>query len=119
MGETSRKQINEHIPLKEVPFHLLIAVADGACHGYAMRKEVEERTGGAVRLWPTTLYGTLRGLVEDGLLQEQAEDDDPRGKRSYRLTPLGRAVLEAETRRLEGLVRLARATPALRGESPS
>ncbi|HSR52359.1 MAG TPA: helix-turn-helix transcriptional regulator [Acidobacteriota bacterium] len=107
------------MPLKEVSFHLLLAVADGAAHGYAMRKEVEDRTQGAIRLWPTTLYGTLRGLVEDGLLEERADQDDPRGKRSYRLTGLGRDVLAAETRRLEGLVRLARSTPALRGESPS
>ena len=110
------RAVGEHIPLKGVSFQLLVAVAGGARHGYAIRKEVEERTDGAVRLWPTTLYGTLRGLVEAGLLQEQADGEDPRGKRCYHLTDLGCAVLEAETRRLEGLVRVARRTPVLRGE---
>ena len=116
MKRSLARAAGERVPLKEVSFQLLVAVAGGAHHGYAIRKEVEERTEGAIRLWPTTLYGTLRGLVEDGLLQEQADAEDPRGKRCYHLTELGCAVLEAETRRLEGLVRVARRTPALRGE---
>lgn len=100
------------LPLKSAWLQILMAVAGGHRHGYAIRKEVEERTGGRVKLWPATLYGALGQLRDAGLLAEtddagDVEDDDAR-RRYYELTEEGRAVLAAEVRRLEELVLLAR-----------
>lgn len=100
------------LPLKPATFHILLALAGGPAHGYAIRQEVEERTDGAVRLWPATLYGTIGRLVDGGLIEEtdvaDAPDDDVQ-RRFYRLTAAGDRVLAAEADRLASLVRLARA----------
>ena len=92
-------------------FHILVALAARPLHGYAIRQEVEARTEGAVRLWPTTLYGLLAELTRRGLIEETdyeaGPDDDPR-RRYYTLTREGRKFLTAEAARLEGLARLAR-----------
>ena len=102
----------EFLPLKHVWFQILLTLSDQPTHGYAIRQAVEKRTDGGVRLWPTTLYGTIGQLEEAGLIAEwqprEIADDLPR--HFYCLTPLGRQVLLAETERLEALVRLARAT---------
>jgi DNA-binding PadR family transcriptional regulator len=106
------------LPLKSQWLHVMLAVAAGHRHGYAIRQEVEERTAGRIRLWPATLYGALAQLTETGLLEEVddgsalVESDDAR-RRYYRLTADGRAVLAAETRRLEELVRYARSSRVL------
>lgn len=106
------QRVGEFLPLKPVWLQMLLALAGGVRHGYAIRLEVEERTGGAVRLWPTTLYGSLAKMSDAGLIEEA--DAEPVGERDeidrvfYRLTPLGRTVLAAETERLEELVRLSR-----------
>ena len=98
------------LPLKPVWFHVLVTLADDPAHGYAIRQAVEARTNGRIRLWPTTLYGTLGDLRREGLIDEietpEIESDVPR--RTYRLTPLGRDVLSAETSRLEDLLHIAR-----------
>lgn len=98
------------LPLKPVWFHVLVTLADEPAHGYAIRQAVELRTASRIRLWPTTLYGTLGELRREGLIDEidspQTESDVPR--RTYRMTPLGRDVLTAETRRLEDLLHIAR-----------
>jgi len=103
--------------LKPTWFHLLLALADGPQHGYAIRGLVAERTGGEVKLWPATLYGSIRQMEEEGLIVEtdhgEAPGDDPR-RRYYRLTPRGRAELAAETDRLQALVEAARSSRALR-----
>ena len=96
--------------LKPNWFHVLLALSEGDQHGYAIMQAVLDRTGGRVRLWPATLYGTLRRLLEEGLIEETgdrpaAELDDARRK-YYRLTPGGRAALAAESNRLRELVRL-------------
>ncbi len=99
-------------------FQMLVALASGPRHGYAIRQEVEARTEGAVRLWPATLYGTLAELAERGLIEETESpggaDDDAR-RRYYALTELGRRVLAAEAARLDSLVRLARSRLAFGG----
>lgn len=98
-------------PLKSNWFHILLCLTDGDQHGYAIMQEVMDRTAGKVRLWPATLYGSLRRLVEEGLIEESVERppaDDPR-RRYYRLTSAGRDVLADEIRRLEELVQAARA----------
>jgi DNA-binding PadR family transcriptional regulator len=101
----------DFLPLDLKSFHLLVVLAEGIRHGYAIRQEVEERTAGHVRLWPATLYGTLAELSRSGLIEETdnpgGPDDDPR-RRYYAMTGLGRRVLIAEAARLEALARLAR-----------
>ncbi|MBZ5581928.1 MAG: PadR family transcriptional regulator [Acidobacteriia bacterium] len=100
------------LPLKPHWFHVLLCLADQEQHGYGIMQEVLERTGGKVRLWPATLYGTLKRLMDADLIEESDERpapelDDAR-RRYYRLTRLGRRVLAAESERLEDLVRVIR-----------
>jgi len=100
------------LPLKPHWFHVLLSLADQEQHGYGIMQEVLERTGGKVRLWPATLYGTLKRLIDEELIEESderpaAEFDDAR-RRYYQLTSLGRRVLAAESERLEDLVRVIR-----------
>jgi DNA-binding PadR family transcriptional regulator len=100
----------EFLPLKTNWFHILLSLAGEDQHGYGIMQEVLERTGGKVRLWPATLYGSLKRLIEAGLIEESGERparelDDAR-RRYYRLTRLGRRVLEAESERLQELVRI-------------
>jgi DNA-binding PadR family transcriptional regulator len=101
------------LPLKPNWFHVLLSLADQEQHGYGIMQEVLARTGGKVRLWPATLYGTLKRLIDDDLIEESPtrpapEEDDAR-RRYYRLTRLGRRVLAAESERLEDLVRVIHA----------
>jgi DNA-binding PadR family transcriptional regulator len=113
--KTTNLDPDEFLPLKPVWFHVLLALGDGPSHGYAIGTAVEELTGGAIRMWPATLYGTIHQLAEQGLLelheQEPGPDDDPR-RRYYRLTPLGARVLAAEAGRLRQLVDAAERTRA-------
>jgi DNA-binding PadR family transcriptional regulator len=100
------------IPLKSHWFHILLSLAGGEQHGYGIMQEVLNRTTGKVRLWPATLYGSIKRLIEADLIQESDERpapelDDAR-RRYYRLTPLGRRVLDAECERLQELVRTIR-----------
>ena len=108
--------VQRHLPLKPAAFHILLALADGPRHGYAIRASVEELTQGGIRLWPATLYGSVRQLTRAGLIEplagEGAEDDDAR-RRYYQLTTLGRSVLAAETERLRAIVDYARQTRAI------
>jgi DNA-binding PadR family transcriptional regulator len=113
----------DFLPLKPHWFHILLSLAGEEQHGYAIMQEVLERTGGKVRLWPATLYGTLKRLMDADLVAESdarpAADDDARRK-YYRLTALGRRVLAAESERLEDLVRVIhakRGIPERRSES--
>jgi DNA-binding PadR family transcriptional regulator len=104
---------DDFLPLKPHWFHVLLSLAADEQHGYGIMQEVLERTGGKVRLWPATLYGTLKRLIDDDLIAESdkrpaAALDDAR-RRYYRLTPLGRRVLAAESERLEDLVRVIHA----------
>lgn len=108
--------IQAHVPMKPVWHQVLLSIATGDEHGYAIRQSVEARTGGAMRLWPATLYGTLQRMTEAGLLGERPAPNDRRGKRLFSLTEAGRAVLEAETRRLETLVYIARTESVLAGQ---
>jgi DNA-binding PadR family transcriptional regulator len=106
-----RASADAHLPLTPATFHILLSLADGERHGYAIMTEVAERTRGMVKLGPGTLYTALKRLVDSGVVLEAEErrgrDDDER-RRYYRLTPLGRAVARAEARRLDETVRLAR-----------
>src|SRR5580658_1658632 len=104
--------------LKPHWFHVLLSLADQEQHGYGIMQEVLARTSGKVRLWPATLYGTLKRLMDEDLIEESAtrpapEQDDAR-RRYYRLTRLGRRVLAAESERLEDLVRVIHAKRGVR-----
>jgi DNA-binding PadR family transcriptional regulator len=95
---------SSYLPLTPAMFQVLVALADGEKHGYAIIKEVARRTDGAVRLRPTTLYTVLKRFDADGLVAESADRpgpalDDER-RRYYRLTDRGLAVAQAEARRL-------------------
>jgi DNA-binding PadR family transcriptional regulator len=100
------------LPLTAATFQILMALADGERHGYAIMREVAEESGGTVRLGPGTLYGSLKRLLEGGLVEEGAERPDPalgeERRRYYRITDFGMAVARAEARRLDGLLRSAR-----------
>jgi DNA-binding PadR family transcriptional regulator len=97
------------LPLTPAMFHVLVALADGGTHGYQILKDVEELTGGAVRLSTGTLYGIIKRLLSDGLIRESAASskDDER-RRTYALTAFGREVARAEAARLEHTLALAR-----------
>jgi DNA-binding PadR family transcriptional regulator len=106
------------LPLKPHWFHVLLSLADQEQHGYGIMQEVLERTDGRVRLWPATLYGTLKRLIDEELIEESEERpapelDDAR-RRYYRLSRLGRRVLAAESERLEDLVRVIHAKRGIR-----
>jgi len=97
------------LPLPPAIFHILIALGEGDKHGYAVMQEVADRTGGQVRMSPGTLYGSIRKMVDDGLIEEsfkRGADDERR--RYYRLTRFGRAVAAAEAERLAALLHHAR-----------
>src|ERR1700750_1958289 len=91
-------------PLTAAMFNVLLSLADGDKHGYAILKEVEEQTAGEVQFSTGTLYGIIKRLLHDGLIAEQRnrpiEDDDQR-RRYYRLTPDGREVAVAEAQRMQ------------------
>jgi DNA-binding PadR family transcriptional regulator len=91
--------------------HILVALADGDCHGYAIMQDVAARTDGAVRLGPGTLYGSIKRMLHDGLIEELDErpDEDDVRRRYYRITPRGRRIAKEELGRLAALVRHARA----------
>ena len=100
------REPEEYLPLAPATFHILLALADGELHGYAIMKAV----GGG--LGPGTLYTALKRLLEAGLVAESSARVDPeRGderRRYYRLTPFGVSVARAEAQRLEAIVRAAR-----------
>jgi DNA-binding PadR family transcriptional regulator len=108
--------LSEILPLKIAWFHILLALADGAQHGFGIRERVKVETDDSVKLWPATLYGSLRDLADLGAIDALEGDEDPdedQRRRYYRLTPLGRDLLRAEADRMEALVEAARTSKAL------
>ena len=107
------------LPLPPVTFHILLALSDQDRHGYAIIQEVEERTGGELRLSAGTLYRSIHRMLEQGLVVETRErpapEDDDERRRYYRITRLGIDTAKAEARRLEQLVKLARQSGFARG----
>ena len=102
---------NSDIRITPAFFFLLLTLVDGDKHGYAMAKEVEERSDGSIELGPGSLYWSLSRLSEAGLIEESRapEDSSRKGRRRYyRLTDRGRGVLEEETETLSRVLSFAR-----------
>jgi DNA-binding PadR family transcriptional regulator len=103
----------DFLPLHRDTFHILVSLADRDRHGYSILLDVADRTGGALRFSPSSLYASIKRLLHQGLIEELAErpdpDEDDERRRYYRLTRLGRKVAEVEARRLERLLVHARA----------
>src|SRR5687768_15239064 len=105
-----KKSPTAFLPLSEPVFEILLALADESRHGYGIMQEVASRTESRVRIGPGTLYGAIKRLRMDGLV-EPAEPDGAGGderRRHYRLTELGRSVAVLETQRMANMVRAAR-----------
>jgi len=102
----------EFLPLTPAVFHVLLALADGERHGYAIMQEVAASTGGQIKMGPGTLYGTIKRLLEIRLIEESDERPDPRlddeRRRYYRLSALGQRVARAEAQRYAAMVEVAR-----------
>lgn len=108
--------IESLLPLSPAVFHILLALADEERHGYAIMRDIEERTGGVVRVGPGMLYGSIKWLLADGYIENstrrpRAGEDERR--RYYQLTESGRGLLKAEASRLEAAVGLARSRRVL------
>ena len=106
------------LPLTPAVFHILLALADGERHGYGIMQEVASRSDGKMRLGPGTLYGSIKRMLTEQLIEESDERPDPElddeRRRYYRLTQFGQRVVSAEVDRLAKLVRLARTKSLLR-----
>lgn len=103
-------EIADLLPLAPAFFHILIALGDGERHGYSIMQEVADRTVGQVRMSPGTLYGSIKRMLADGLIEELttgAAGADER-RRFYRITRFGRRVAAAEGERLSALLTQAR-----------
>jgi len=101
----------DHLPLTVPVYQILLSLADGSLHGYAIIKDIEERTAGEVALTASTLYAAIKRLVSSAMLEETADrpagDDDPR-RRYYLITAYGSEVLTAEAQRLDRAADMAR-----------
>lgn len=110
-------QPEDFLPLTPAMFHVLLALADKERHGYEIMQEVQERTAGNVRLGPGTLYGSIKRMLADGLIEESDDRPDPEfddeRRRYYRLTDFGYRVAKAESLRLDSLLKSARAKKLL------
>ena len=99
------------VPLPSATLHILVALMGGEKHGYGIMRDVEDVSDGAVHMGPGTLYGSIKRMLADGLIEESAERPDPelddQRRRYYRLTGLGERVCTLELQRLEALVRRA------------
>ena len=113
--------IDALLPLPTVTFHILLALAKEDRHGYAVIQDVEQRTGGEIRLSAGTLYRSIQRMLEQGLLRETrdrpAPEFDDERRRYYRITPFGQAVARAEAHRMSELVRMARAQGLVLGKA--
>jgi len=104
--------VGDFLPLSPAIHHILLALVDEERHGYAIMLEVSRLTNGATKMGPGTLYGTLKRMLNAGLIEEADERPDPQlddeRRRYYRITTLGANVLRAETSRVSILVNAAR-----------
>jgi DNA-binding PadR family transcriptional regulator len=103
-----RHDVERHIdPLTEPVLLILLSLAEEPRHGFAMLKDIEELSGGRVRLSTGTLYGAIRRMLDDAWIEPHVEEDAPRGRQAYQLTSIGRRVLQGEIGRMKLLARVA------------
>ena len=97
--------LDDLLPLPSATLHILLALTGGPLHGYAIMRRVDDLSDGAVRMGPGTLYGSIKRMLTDGLIEEiePAADDDER-RRIYQMTGLGETVSAAEVQRLKRLL---------------
>jgi DNA-binding PadR family transcriptional regulator len=114
MRDTNTPASGDHLPLSPAVFAILLALAGGEKHGYAIMKEAAEPAGGAIKLGPGTLYGTIDRMIRDQFVEETGFTDDAR-RRYYRITNLGRRVFTAEFSRIDNIVRTARSKALPKG----
>jgi DNA-binding PadR family transcriptional regulator len=109
---------HSQLPLTPVVLHILLTLAEGSRHGYAIAQEIEDTTEGQSRTGPGTLYGSIQRMLSSSLIEEspapRGTDDDDTRRRYYRMTAFGRSVLELELERLARIVRSPRARRVLR-----
>jgi DNA-binding PadR family transcriptional regulator len=113
MTSNDQPHPNDLTPLSPAVFHILLSLAEGERHGYALRREIAQRTNGKLKPGPGVLYGSIHKMLAWALIEESDERPDPHlddeRRRYYRITPYGRKVAQAETARLRELVQLAAA----------
>jgi len=111
-----RKQSGDFLPLSPAPLHIVLALRAGQRHGYAIMQDVERLSDGVIRMGPGTLYGSLKRLLEQGLIEECDGPGDvspeSQRRRYYRLTAIGLQVSDAELGRLAALVERTRGSVA-------
>lgn len=111
MAKIPKNAIDQLLPLPLPMFHMLLELTEGERHGYALKRAILARTGGKLKLGSGALYGSINKLLEQGLIEETDERPDPHlddeRRRYYRITTLGRRVVQAEAVRLRDLVTLA------------
>lgn len=107
------READDLLPLTPAVLHIMLALVDGERHGYSIMQEVTKQTDGKMRMGPGTLYGSIKRMMADGLIEESGERPDPavddERRRYYRLTGFGRRVIRAEIQRLEQIVQSAQA----------
>jgi DNA-binding PadR family transcriptional regulator len=107
-------------PLPAAAFQIMLSLAGGDLHGYAIMRQVEEQTGGRLRLGPSTLYGSIQTLLEGKLIEEVYRSEDPgdrqERRRYYKLTAAGRKRARSEAEKMADVLRVARARKILRGD---
>jgi DNA-binding PadR family transcriptional regulator len=111
MAKDKQSTVDALLPLPLPVLHLLLALTEGERHGYALKREILNRTNGKLNLTAGALYGSINRMLEDSLIAESGDRPDPHlddeRRRYYRITPLGRRVAQAEVARLRQLVRIA------------
>jgi len=120
---TTRIDPKDMLPLTPAVFHVLLALADGERHGYAVMQEVMAHTDGRIKMGPGTLYGTIKRLIEARLIEESDERPDPHlddeRRRYYRLSGLGERVVRAEAQRYADMAAVARGKKLIGKPSPA
>ncbi len=112
-----KNPVETFLPLPLPLYYMLLSLSQGERHGYALKREIIQRTSGKMNLGSGVLYGSINRMLEGGLIEESGERPDPHlddaRRRYYRITPLGLRVLQAEAGRLRDLARLAEGLPEL------
>lgn len=107
----SINDLDNFLPLSLPVFHLLLSLTEGERHGYALKREIFQRTNKRINLGSGALYGAINKMLEQGFIVESDERPDPHlddeRRRYYRITPLGQRVVRAETARLRALLQMA------------